>query len=132
MEFCIVLSGGFDSEDQLTPAHIQYKNGRGHQVTELTFDYEEADWRVIPHLDWNIRHQQNLTTSVVVSKDTDILVYFIHYMSAFRAHGMKELWMLTESEAKNIFFLFFGCMRRLVYPCVKHFWNTTLEVDEII
>ena len=45
----------------------------------------------------NISNPHNLTTSVVVSKDTDILVYLIHYMSAFRAHGMKELWMLTGS-----------------------------------
>ena len=52
VEFCIVLSGGFDSEDQLTPAHLRYKNGRGHQVLEVekTFDYKEAEWRVILHL----------------------------------------------------------------------------------
>ena len=56
---------------------------------------------MIPHLDWNIRHQQNLTTSVVVSKDTDILVYLIHNMSAFRAHGMRELWMLTGTGDKK-------------------------------
>ena len=48
----IVLSGGFDSEDQLIPAHLRYKNGRGHQVLEKTFDYEEADWKVILHLHW--------------------------------------------------------------------------------
>ena len=50
VEFCIVLSGGFDIEDQLTPAHLRYKNGRGHQVLDKTFDYEETDWRVILHL----------------------------------------------------------------------------------
>ena len=94
-EFCIVLSGGIDDEDQLTPAHIQYRNGRSNPLTELTFDYEEADWRVVPHLDWNIRNQQRLTTSIVVSKDTDIFVYLIHYMSTFKDHGMKELWMMT-------------------------------------
>ena len=50
VEFCIVLSGGSDSEDQLTPAHLRYKNGRGHQVLEKTFVNEEADWRVILHM----------------------------------------------------------------------------------
>ena len=43
-------------------------------IHDLELNYEEADWRLIPHLDWNIKIFPYIKCGIVVSNVTDVLV----------------------------------------------------------
>ncbi len=52
----VILSGGINTEDVLTPAEMQ-RHGSCKSLPDLMFHYEEADWRIIPHIDWNVKNR---------------------------------------------------------------------------
>ena len=62
-------------------------------IHDLELNYEEADWRLIPHLDWNIKIFPYIKCGIVVSNDTDVLVLLTYYFKHFNAEGLEQLWL---------------------------------------
>ena len=51
----VVFSGVVNDDDEPTPGTLYLSQGKRISPTpELMFDYEEADWRIVPHLNWNM------------------------------------------------------------------------------
>ena len=59
-------------------------------LPELNRDAEEANTRIIPHLN-KISLNQN-ACAFVLSNDTDVCVLLLHYMYAFQNNGLSEFW----------------------------------------
>ena len=58
---------------------------------DLTNQLEEADVRIIPHIEKAIKNESKRI--VVLSNDTDVFALLLHYSHSFFALGMTELWV---------------------------------------
>ena len=60
-------------------------------IEGLTNYIEEADCRIISHVEWSVC-VQHCKRVVVVSNDADTFALLSHYTPEFREKGMEELW----------------------------------------
>ena len=60
---------------------------------DLELNYEEVDWRLIPHLDWNIKIFPYIKCGIVVSNDTDVLALLTYYFKDFNSERLEQLWL---------------------------------------
>ena len=95
----IILSGYTSNSGESFPAD-KYIEGSNNILTELELPIEEADLRIIPHVQHVIK-QGNLRV-IVTSNDTDVVVLLIHYYKVFKS--INELWIYygTGKKARHI------------------------------
>ena len=101
---CAVLSGTVNNDGVAKPAKM-IVNGKEKTLSNsnLTLEFEEADWRIIPHIQWNLINRPGDKKYVVLSKDTDVFVYLLFYMNVFRDNGLEELWMAVGTGERRTF-----------------------------
>ena len=78
----ITLSGYTSNSGESFPAD-KYIKGSNNILTELELPIEEADLRIIPHVQHAIK-QGNLRV-IVTSNDTDVVVLLIYYYKVFQS-----------------------------------------------
>jgi len=71
-------------------------------IPELQFNYEEADWRIIPHLQWNSSCFPSVKSSLVVSNDSDVLVLLVHYFEELNQNGLEQLWLEIGTGSNKV------------------------------
>lgn len=74
-------------DDEVLPA----KAAGGEEIPDLLNWIEEADARLLVHVDWAVRVKQ-CKRAVIVSNDTDTFALLLHYSPYFHELGMKEIW----------------------------------------
>ena len=89
----LILSGMLVNGIQVPAIHIAAM-GERRLIDQLMCNIEEADQRLIKHIFWSLKKEKK-TTFIVKSKDTDVMVLLIHYLSKFIKAGMKKLWQQT-------------------------------------
>ena len=86
----MVLSGVVVNEDQ-RPCIFVHHDQNTSDIDDLNSDIEEADHRLIPHIEWSLHIGHN--NIVVISNDTDVLVLLVHYFKIFSRMGLKKIWI---------------------------------------
>jgi hypothetical protein len=69
-----------------------HRDGTLEDIPELASDLEEADMRIIPHIQWHL-NTFSFSETVVESNDTDVVVLLLYYMKDFKVSGLKKLWI---------------------------------------
>ena len=69
------------------------------QAAQLNNWQEEADSRVIPHVEWAIK--DGCEKAVVISHDTDTIAILLHDICVFKVCGLQELWAQYGTEEKR-------------------------------
>ena len=67
------------------------KANGGAEIPELLNWTEEADIRLVLHVEWAVRVKQ-CQRVVVLSNDTDTFALLLHYATYLQTQGLKELW----------------------------------------
>ena len=95
----IILSGYTSNSGESFPAD-KYIEGSNNILTALELPIEEADLRIIPHVQYAIK-EGNLRV-IVTSNDTDVAVLLIHYYKVFQS--INEIWIYygTGEKARYI------------------------------
>ena len=86
----MVASGVVD--DVSVSAALELTNEKTHWlIPELQLDYEESDWRIVPHLLWNIKNFFASKCAIVILNDTDVVVLLTHYYYyEFKHCGLEQ------------------------------------------
>ena len=74
----------------VTPC-IELHQGYPQRCTELDSNIEEADSRIIPHIEKAI--MRGVQKVIVLSNDTDVFVLVLYYVHYFMEKGLVEIWM---------------------------------------
>ena len=75
-------------------------------IPELQCCHEEADDRILYHIQHLTNDRNDVSSIVVATEDTDIVVSLLfHFKTSFKDRGLKHLWLNKGSGTK-----------RLVYP----------------
>lgn len=86
-------------DDETVPCTLIQGRANDIEIPELSLlRFEEADQRMIPHIQWCIR--RSTKNVMVVSSDTDVLVLLIHYFKRFQSEGLENMW-LRVGKADN-------------------------------
>ena len=72
----------------------------GEEIPELMNYIEEADSKIIVHLEWAIRIK-HCARVIVLSNDTDVFTLLLHYTSHLKELGLKELWQQYGTGEKG-------------------------------
>ena len=96
---CLTLRGDSDTCNGMQC--IQYKDGITSNKGNLDKPIEEADLRIIPHIEDSI--QSKNTRIVLLSNYTDVLVLVLYFMQYFTSIGLKELWIQFETGQNKRF-----------------------------
>lgn len=81
----MVLPGG-----EVVPASM-FKNCNEEDVSVLTSSFEEADLRMILHM--NLAVGQGATRLLVLCNDTDVVALILRYVDLLMARGLREIWI---------------------------------------
>ena len=84
------------SDDEVLPA----KAAGGEEIPDLLNWIEEADARLVVHVEWAVRVKQ-CKRVVVVSNDTDTFALLLYYTPHLQALGMKEIWQQYGTGEKR-------------------------------
>ena len=84
------------SDDEMLPA----KAAGGEEIPDLLNWIEEADARLVVHVEWAVRVKQ-CKRVVVVSNDTDTFALLLYYTPHLQALGMKEIWQQYGTGEKQ-------------------------------
>ena len=85
----IVLSGYITNNR--TNSCIKIKNKTKWEKPELNVEEEEADTRIVSHL--NDVGNKGFKKIVIASNDTDVAAYILNYTCYFLNMGVKEIWI---------------------------------------
>ena len=82
---------------------IQYKDGITSNKENLDKPIEEADLRIISHMEDSI--QPKNTRIILILNDTDVLLLVLYFMQYFTSTGLKELWIQfgTRQKKKDLY-----------------------------
>ena len=72
----------------------------GEEIPSLLNWIEEADARLVVHVEWAVRVKQ-CKRVVIVSNDTDTFAILLHYTPYFQALGLKEMWQQYGTGEKR-------------------------------
>ena len=72
----------------------------GKEIPELLSWIEEADARLIVHVQWAIR-ENKCERIIIVSNDTDTFALLLHYTPYFQTLGTKEIWQEYGTGGKK-------------------------------
>ena len=93
----LVVSGVIVNGEVL-PAQ-RFTNGEAHSLMELKNSIEEADYRLVPHVNWAAQH--NTKKVVLLSNDTDVIAIMLQYIETFKSNGLSELWIQFGTGEKQ-------------------------------
>lgn len=100
----VILNG------EVLPAQM-FTNGEEQSVMELKNSIEEADYRLVPHVEWAA--QQNTKRVVLLSNDTDVIAIMLRYIERFKSNGLSELWIQFGTGEKQRFLPLHTLQKRL-------------------
>ena len=87
----LVLSG-FQVNGEQQPC-LLLSDANQHEENSIDYlkcDIEEADQRLIRHLNWAAKN--GIKHFTVISNDTDVMVLLIHYLKHFQTLGVEQIW----------------------------------------
>ena len=67
------------------------ENNNVSDIPELSNWQEEADCRIIPHIEWSV--SRGCQRAVIISNDTDSVALILRYVHHFIDNGLQELWV---------------------------------------
>ena len=71
------------------------------EICELQLPFEEADMRLIPHIQWDVIHFLRYSVTVI-SDDSDVLVLLLFFFKKFSRQGLRELYQKGRGSDKKI------------------------------
>ena len=86
-----VYLGGSHEEDLTMCLHLQ--NGNTYDVPVLKCDDEEADDRIMLHINHAVTVER-FSRVIVASGNTDVFICLLYHLSCWRFSNLKELWVL--------------------------------------
>jgi hypothetical protein len=72
----------------------------GEEIPELLNWIEEADARLVVHVEWAVRVKQ-CGRVVILSNDTDTFALLLRYISHIQTLGLQEMWQQYGTEEKR-------------------------------
>ena len=96
----MILSGVVMNEEQRPCTFVHY-NHNISEIHSLKSNIEEADHRLIPHIQWSL--QEGHKNFAVISNDTDVLVLLLHYCKIFLRMGLQKMWIRVGKGDKKRF-----------------------------
>ena len=111
MKCNIVLSGILEDQVERPCQRFISDTCQCVEVPELKSCIEEADHRIIPHINWSLLNGMKSIT--VVSSDTDVLVLLIHYYKTFSSNGLQKLWLRVGKGDKRRFIPVHNLVRKI-------------------
>ena len=97
---------------------FQQKANGGAEIPELLNWTEEADSRLVLHVEWAVREKQ-CQRVVVLSNDTDTFALLLHYAPYLQTEGLKELWQQYGTGEKRHMLPLQQAVSQLGAPLVK-------------
>ena len=91
-----IIASSIICDDEVLPT----VSSTEEDVNELNSWIEEADARLILHIDWAVR-TQGCKRAVIISNDADTMATILRYMYHFCQHGLKELWQQYGTGEKR-------------------------------
>lgn len=85
----IFLGGGSDGHPTLC---YRIQNKTINNIVELACTHEEADDRVIFHVNYKV-NQREVQSITLASSDTDIFICLLYHLIKWREAGLKFLWL---------------------------------------
>ena len=85
--------------EELVSARIKLTSSPARDLSLLNNWQEEADCRIISHVNWAVG--KGCKREVVMSNDTDTAILLLHYIGLFKDSGLKELWVQFGTGEKN-------------------------------
>ena len=95
----IVVSGTLQDQVKKPCKKFSRNSSECVEISALKSCIEEADHRIIPHIQWCLREGCN--DFAVISNDTDVLVLLLHYYSTFSLMGLERLWIRVGNGEKR-------------------------------
>ena len=86
-----VYLGGSHDEELAMCLHLQ--NGNAYIVPALNYGHEEADNRIIYHINHAVKVER-FSRIIVASGDTDVFICLLYHFSNWKKANLKELWVL--------------------------------------
>ena len=86
---------------------------------DLTSRIEEADMRIIPHVNQTVKRRSN--NIVILSNDTDVVVLVLNYMEKIVSEGLQNHWTRYAQEITPDTSQFILCMGNWVQMSVLYF-----------
>ena len=87
----LIVSGTVDGEDSIPAQHLNSGMDIA-EISELQLPFEEADMRLIPHIQWDVINCSRSSVTVV-SDDTDVLILLLFYFKHFSQNGLQKLYL---------------------------------------
>ena len=115
--FNIVFSGTVVGEEP-QPCTAIIEHQEQNDIVPLRSMIEEADSRMILHINWSVTFQK-YKNFVVLSNDTDVLVLILHYFKQFKHHGIEKLWIRMGTGASKRLIPIHHLYQRMPRPLVK-------------
>ena len=86
-----IIASGRIIDDETEQAVFISKEGK-YVIENLNVSVEEADLRIIPHVDWSAKRGSKRI--VVLSNDTvNVVVLLLRYIGLWIKEGMSQLWI---------------------------------------
>ena len=85
----VVLSG-MVVNNEIVIAQMQEQLGCATESLLSTWE-EEADSRLLSHIDWSV--EKGCERIIVLSNDTDTVVQILRHITAFFEKGLQEMWV---------------------------------------
>ena len=82
-----IIASSVVSDDEALPARVS----GNEEIPELLNWIEEANTRLVAHVEWAVRVKQ-CQRVVVMSNDTDTFALLLHFTPHFQALSLKEIW----------------------------------------
>ncbi|KAL8622995.1 hypothetical protein ACOMHN_027116 [Nucella lapillus] len=110
----VIIASSVICDDEVLPA----KAAGGEEIPDLHSWIEEADARLVVHVEWAVRVKQ-CKRLIVVSNDTDTFALLLHYTSLFHALGLKEIWQQYGTSENRRMLPLHQAVSRLGAPLAK-------------
>ncbi len=91
-----IIASSVVSGDEVLPA----KATGGEEIPDLLNWIEEADARLVVHVEWAVR-MKLCKRVVTVSNDTDTFALLLHYTAYLQSLGLKEIWQQYGTGEKR-------------------------------
>ena len=86
----------------ISPKSWHVSNGHASPFARLDCTHEEADDRMMYHIQDILCHRTNPTTITLLSGDTDVFVSLLYHFSInWKQQGLIELWLIRNSGVKR-------------------------------
>ena len=102
----IVVSGTVSDEEAPTPGQaFSPETGVTSLIPDLSSHLEEADHRIILHIEWELKQTANTSRPeiCVETNDTDVVVLLLYYFQVYSEKGLRRLWVKHGRGDKTCF-----------------------------